>query len=131
MLVVAIRTRTRRKFKCWNDFDELTKIVNGKKVRYATHCKHCKQTLTARSTSGTGRAQFIPGRALLKHVPEHVGQHDLAQSFNKSCLARHYSYRAETCLYVSVRVARLDIIYRRRWALKLRSARSLCLYIYN
>lgn len=43
----------KKRSKCWNDFDELTKIVDGKKVRYAARCKHCKQTLTARFTSGT------------------------------------------------------------------------------
>jgi hypothetical protein len=29
-------------------------------------------------------------------LPRNVGQHDPGQSFNGSCLARHYSYRAET-----------------------------------
>jgi hypothetical protein len=55
----ASGSNMKKRFKCWNDFDELTKIVNGKKVRYAARCKHCKQTLTARSTSGT--------RHLLRH----------------------------------------------------------------
>jgi hypothetical protein len=33
--------------------DELNKIVNGKKVRYAACCKHCKKMLSAQSTSRT------------------------------------------------------------------------------
>jgi hypothetical protein len=47
-------SNTKKRSKCWNDFDELTKIVNGKKVSYAARCKHCKQMLSTRSSSGTG-----------------------------------------------------------------------------
>lgn len=47
-------SRSKKRSKCWDDFDELTNIVNGKKVRYGARCKHCKQTLSGRSSSGTG-----------------------------------------------------------------------------
>lgn len=40
--------------KVWNDFDELTHIVNGKRVRYGAVCKYCKVTLSGKSSSGTG-----------------------------------------------------------------------------
>ena len=50
----ASGTKLKKRSKCWNDFDELTKTVDGKKVRYAARCKHCKQTLSARSSSSTG-----------------------------------------------------------------------------
>jgi hypothetical protein len=36
----ASGSNMKKRYKCWNDFDELTKIVNGKKVRYAACCKH-------------------------------------------------------------------------------------------
>jgi hypothetical protein len=38
----------------WNDFEQLFKDINGKKVRYATKCLYCKSQLTASSTTGTG-----------------------------------------------------------------------------
>ncbi|WVZ90905.1 hypothetical protein U9M48_037159 [Paspalum notatum var. saurae] len=37
-----------------NDFDELTNVVNGKRVGYAAVCKYCKSNLSAKSGSGTG-----------------------------------------------------------------------------
>jgi hypothetical protein len=40
-------SNSKKRSKCWNDIDELNKIVNGKKVRYAVRCKHCKKTLSA------------------------------------------------------------------------------------
>jgi hypothetical protein len=45
---------SKKRSKYWNDFDELTKIMNGKKVKNVARCKHRKQTLTTRSTSGSG-----------------------------------------------------------------------------
>jgi hypothetical protein len=47
-------SNSKKRSKSWNDFDELTKIVNVKKVKNVACCKHRKQTLTARSTSGIG-----------------------------------------------------------------------------
>jgi hypothetical protein len=38
----------------WNDFEQLFKDINGKKVRYAAKCLYCKSQLTASSTAGTG-----------------------------------------------------------------------------
>jgi hypothetical protein len=43
-----------------------------------------------------GPARFFPVRAGFGHVLRHVGQPDLARSINGPCLARPYSYRAET-----------------------------------
>jgi hypothetical protein len=45
----------------------------------------------------TGPARHdLPMRAGFGHVCRHVGQHDPARSIIGSCLARSYSYRAET-----------------------------------
>jgi hypothetical protein len=39
----------------WADFEEVTGVdEKGKKVRISAICKHCKCTLSARSSSGTG-----------------------------------------------------------------------------
>jgi hypothetical protein len=38
----------------WNDFEQLFKDINGKKVRCAAKCLYCKSQLTASSTAGTG-----------------------------------------------------------------------------
>jgi hypothetical protein len=38
----------------WNDFEQLFKDINGKKVRYDAKCLYCKSQLTASSTTGTG-----------------------------------------------------------------------------
>jgi hypothetical protein len=38
----------------WNDFEQLFKDINGKKVRYAAKCLYCKSQLTASSTAGNG-----------------------------------------------------------------------------
>jgi hypothetical protein len=43
-----------------------------------------------------GPARFFPVCAGFGHVPRHVGQPDPAESVNGPCLARPYSYRAET-----------------------------------
>jgi hypothetical protein len=67
--------------RVWDDFEEVTGIDDkGKKVRISAICKHCKCTLSARSSSGTGH--------LLRHQ-EHCKakiEHDRAcivQSFLK------------------------------------------------
>ncbi|XP_020395440.1 uncharacterized protein [Zea mays] len=43
-----------------------------------------------------GSTRFFPVRAGFRHVSRHVGQHDPARSINRPCLARPYSYQAET-----------------------------------
>jgi hypothetical protein len=52
---------------------------------------------TLRPTGSTGRpGTILSVRAGFGHVPRHVGQPDPARSINGPCLARSYSYRAET-----------------------------------
>jgi hypothetical protein len=45
---------SRKRSKVWNDFEELTNLDNGKRVRYGALCKYCKQTFSAKSSCGTG-----------------------------------------------------------------------------
>jgi hypothetical protein len=71
-------SNSKKRSKCWNDFDELTKIVNGKKVRYVACCDFCKQTLTARSTSGTGH--LLRHNSLLRKHMNALGKSNLCLS---------------------------------------------------
>jgi hypothetical protein len=45
---------SKKRSKAWDDFVEVTTIEKGKKVRIAAICNHCKQTLSAKSSSSTG-----------------------------------------------------------------------------
>ena len=65
----------------WQDFEELFHDVDGKRVRYAAICKHCKHQLSAQSGSGTG----------------HLKHHYLA------CLAKvEHAHRTQTLLQYNV-----------------------------
>jgi hypothetical protein len=44
---------SRKRSKVWNDFEELTNLVNGKRVRYSALCKYCKRIFSAKSSCGT------------------------------------------------------------------------------
>jgi hypothetical protein len=44
----------KRKSKCWDDFEEIYEVINGKKVRTQAISKSCGTTLSARSCAGTG-----------------------------------------------------------------------------
>jgi hypothetical protein len=85
-------SNSKKRSKCWNDFDELTKIVNGKKVRYAARCKHCKQTLTARSTSGTGH--LLRHNCPAKKAHERSGQVQYALKYNANSTLQRWGYSA-------------------------------------
>jgi hypothetical protein len=88
----ASGSNMKKRSKCWNDFDELTKIVNGKKVRYAAPCKHCKQTLTARSTSGTGH--LLRHNCPAKKAHELSGQVQFVLKYNTDGTLQHWEYSA-------------------------------------
>jgi hypothetical protein len=38
----------------WEDFDKLTKMENGREVRYGAKCKHCGKEYSTFSTGGNG-----------------------------------------------------------------------------
>ena len=44
----------KRKFAVWADFDEIYETVNGVKICTKATCKMCKNTLSTRSSAGTG-----------------------------------------------------------------------------
>jgi hypothetical protein len=46
--------------KVWVDFEEVTVMEQGKEVRISAICHHCRETLSAKSSSGTGH--------LLRHL---------------------------------------------------------------
>jgi hypothetical protein len=50
-------TRSRRRAptsKVWLHFEEVTAMQNGKEVRVSVTCLHCKNSMSAKSSSGTG-----------------------------------------------------------------------------
>jgi hypothetical protein len=73
-------SNSKKRSKDWNDFDVLTKIVIGKKIRYAACCKHCKQTLSVRSTSGTGH--LLRHNCLARKAHERTGQAQSVLKYN-------------------------------------------------
>ncbi|WVZ84994.1 LOW QUALITY PROTEIN: hypothetical protein U9M48_031959 [Paspalum notatum var. saurae] len=66
----AAATGSKKRSK--DDFDELTTVVNGKKVRYAAICKYCKANLSAKSSSGTGH--LLRHNCTAKKAHERSGQ---------------------------------------------------------
>jgi hypothetical protein len=48
----------------WDDFDKLTRMENGREVRYGAKCKHCGKEYSAFSTGGNGH--------LSRHIPKCV-----------------------------------------------------------
>jgi hypothetical protein len=85
-------SNSKKRSKCWNDFDELTKIVNGKKVRYVACCDFCKQTLTARSTSGTGH--LLRHNCPAKKAHERSGQVQFVLKYNVDGTLQCWEYSA-------------------------------------
>ena len=96
---------------CWEDFEKLTKKVNGKVVRYGARCFHCRKEYSAYSRFGTGH--------LLRHqdsCPKKREKCRMAQShitFNKDGTMRNWEYSAEVAHVQLVRLlARLDLLLR-------------------
>jgi hypothetical protein len=66
--------------------------VNAEKVRYAARCKHCKQTLTARSTSGTGH--LLRHNCPAKKAHELFGQVQSVLKYNADNTLQRWEYSA-------------------------------------
>jgi hypothetical protein len=90
----------KKRSKCWNDFDELTKIVNSKKIRYVARCKHCKQTLSVRSTSGT--EHLHRRNCLAKKAHEHSGQAQFVLKYNVDGTLQRWEYSASIARTISM-----------------------------
>ncbi|WVZ74217.1 hypothetical protein U9M48_022429 [Paspalum notatum var. saurae] len=83
-------SRRRKRSKCWNDFDELTKVVNGKTVRYGAVCKYCKSNLSADSNNGTGH--LLRHNCPAKQAYERSGQVQSVLKMNADGKLQHWQY---------------------------------------
>jgi hypothetical protein len=103
-------TRTRKRLptsRVWSDFDEVTGVDDkGKKVRVSAICKHCKTTLSARSSSGIGH--FLRHQQHCKAKIEHdrAGIVQSVLKFNPDGSMQRWEYsasvaRMETCRLIA------------------------------
>jgi hypothetical protein len=81
---------SRKRSKVWNNFDELTNLVNGKRVRYAARCKYCHETLSARSSSGTGH--LLRHNCSAKKAQDRSGQTQSALKYNPEGSLQRWEY---------------------------------------
>jgi hypothetical protein len=100
------RIRSRRRgptSKVWQDFEEVTAMEGGKEVRIAAVCHYCKQTLSAKSSSGTGHLIRHSMHCLAKKEKEKAGIVQSVLRFNTdgSVITWEYSAsvaRSELCV---------------------------------
>ena len=90
--------------KVWNDFDELTHIVNGKRVRYGAVCKYCKVTLSGKSSSGTGH--LLRHNCSAKKEQQRAGIVQSLLKYNSDGSLKHWEYspsvaRNELCRLIA------------------------------
>jgi hypothetical protein len=69
--------------RVWDDFEEVTGIdEKGKKVRISAICKHCKCTLSARSSSGTANVRWNSTYLMLKHIVPYKSTFSICNTLN-------------------------------------------------
>ncbi|WVZ90950.1 hypothetical protein U9M48_037200 [Paspalum notatum var. saurae] len=71
-------------------FDELTKVVNGKTVRYGAVCKYCNSNLSADSNNGTGH--LLQHNCPAKQAYERSGQVQSVLKMNANGKLQHWQY---------------------------------------
>jgi hypothetical protein len=91
---------SRKRSEVWNDFNELTNMLNGKRVRYAARCKYCPETLSARSSYGTGH--LLRHNSSAKKAHDRFGQTQSVLKYNPDGSLQHWEYspsvaRSEFC----------------------------------
>jgi hypothetical protein len=93
---------------CWEDFEKLTKKINGKDVRYGTRCLHCRKEYSVYSRFGTGHLLCHQESYPKKREKCHMAQSHI--TFNKDGTIRNWEYSAEVAHVYLVRLlARLDL----------------------
>ena len=95
---------SRKRSKVWNNFDELTNLVNGKRVRYVARCKFCHETLSARSSSGTGH--LLRHNCSAKKAHDRSGQTQTVLKYNPDGSLQRWEYcpsvaRNELCRLIA------------------------------
>jgi hypothetical protein len=81
---------SRKRSKVWNNFDELTNLINGKRVKYAAQCKYGHETLSARSSSGTGH--LLRHNCSAKKAHDRPGQTQFVFKYNPDGSLQHWEY---------------------------------------
>ncbi|WVZ93266.1 LOW QUALITY PROTEIN: hypothetical protein U9M48_039261, partial [Paspalum notatum var. saurae] len=87
------------------DFEEITEIHAGKEVRVSAICLHCKNTLSAKSSSGTGHLRRHLDLCPSKKEKHRHGRTQSLLKFNADGSVVHWEYspsvaRTELCQYI-------------------------------
>jgi hypothetical protein len=92
----------------WDDFDKLTRMENGREVRYGAKCKHCGKEYSTFSTGGNGHlSRHIP-KCVKKREKDRKSQSQI--SFNCDGSMRNWEYSPLVARTELVRlIARLNI----------------------
>ncbi|WVZ76741.1 hypothetical protein U9M48_024686 [Paspalum notatum var. saurae] len=96
--------------KVWLDFEEVTEIHAGKEVRVSAICLHCKNTFSAKSSSGTGHFRRHLDLYPSKKEKDRHGRTQSLLKFNADGSVVHWEYspsiaRTELCRLI----ARMDL----------------------
>jgi hypothetical protein len=95
---------------CWNDFEQLYKMVDGKRLRYAAKCNFCKKVLTATSGGGTGHLLRHQKACISKAARTAKTQSQSVLQFNSDGSVRNWEYNADVARMELCRlIARLDL----------------------
>ena len=93
--------------RVWADFEEVTGIdEKGKKVRISAICKHCKCTLSAKSSSGTGHLLRHQEHCKAKIEHDRAGIVQSVLKFNPDGSVQRWEYstlvaRTEMCRLIA------------------------------
>ena len=91
-------------------FEEVTTIQNGKEVRVSAICLHCKNSMSAKSSSGTGHLIRHLDVCPAKKEKDRTGKTQSLLKYNADGSVNHWEYspsvaRTELCRLI----ARLDL----------------------
>ncbi|PVH64038.1 hypothetical protein PAHAL_2G171300 [Panicum hallii] len=81
---------SKKRSKVWDDFTEVTTIEKGKKVRITAICNHCKQTLFAKFSSGTG--YLLRHNCPVKKEKERIGRIQSVLKYNPDGFLVRWEY---------------------------------------
>jgi hypothetical protein len=96
--------------KVWLQFEEATVMQNGKEVRVYAICLHCKNSMSAKSSSGTGHLIKHLDLCPAKKEKDRSGKSQSLLKYNSDGSVNHWEYspsvaRTELCRLI----ARLDL----------------------
>jgi hypothetical protein len=100
--------RRARTSHVWNNFEEISEEVNGKRVCSGAKCTLCKKVLTGVSTNGTGH--LIRHLASCSKKADHFARSQSVLQFSSDGSLRNWEYNAEFARTELCRmIARLDL----------------------